>query len=306
VPIIVVNPVTTPLSTLFPSSEQAVGCLFPHPLPLHALLLIVSPLPTTSQSLVREELAQKFGIPSKNILLVDPFRASAATNVLRGSLPNSALNVQRYHDDAIGSGLSDLRTTLTALLTPVENSNALMYSRARKANSLLRSAISMMLSELQRAEHELHIADQTVRELRVAISEVQMEAGRTILGTESAMINTGREAPLSGHIVRDSEEEDKVIKALSDADKMVRPVVEGLWPYLLPTVSVDNGRSKRAASRYVNVVGAWRRWLRNLSPRMSITAMGSADDVAWAVSQAVQGAWVGGVERTVSLLLRSS
>jgi hypothetical protein len=294
-PIIVVNPLTTPLASLLPTAKQITSTVFPYPLPSHALLVIASPSPASTPDSLRIQLSTTLGIPSSNILFVDPFRAQAAAHAFRSTHP-SALNVQRYHDDALGSGLSALRTKLSALLNTGAPS-PLDQLRARKAHAILQAAIGMMHREIALAEHDMLVATATARELRATVNGARAEAARAILGAEALDVNTGHEGALSGHVVRDEAAADQVQLALAEADRMVRPVVEQLWPHVLPKFEVRGSGS--GTRLFGGPAQRLRAFGRSLVPRVSLTALGSADDVAWVVGQAVQRAWVGGVERTV-------
>ncbi|KAI0030809.1 hypothetical protein K488DRAFT_87440 [Vararia minispora EC-137] len=292
IPIVIVNPLTKPLPSLFPTKDELNNNpLFPYPLPPHALLLIASPSPSSVPESLRNYLSTTLGIPTSNVLFIDPFRAKSAAHALRSG-PSNALNVQRYHDDALGSGLSALRSVLSAGLQPDR-------FRVRKANAILRAAITMMYRELSHAEQEMRVAIQAVRGMRFSATKIRAEAERSILGTESVVVNTGREAALSGHIVHDVAEADKVRLALEEADKMVRPAVEQLWPRIQPSLELQSGSRDSRAFGFRTALQRLRALGRSFVPRFSFTALGSVDDVAWVVGQAVHKAWVGGVERTL-------
>lgn len=116
-PIIVIDPLTTPLPSLSSLTNHPLSSekLLPFVLPPHALVLIASASPASSSEGARERMERTLGIPASQVLLVDPNRAQSAAHALGGAAP-TALNVQRYHDDSLGSGLSALRTTLVQVL----------------------------------------------------------------------------------------------------------------------------------------------------------------------------------------------
>ncbi|KAI0320794.1 hypothetical protein OF83DRAFT_1169057 [Amylostereum chailletii] len=253
VPMLLINPLTTPISSL---SHRV-----PYPLPPHTLILISSPSPTSTPASLRSQIADILSLPFDNVLFVDPERAKTASQTLRAA-PSDALHVQRYHDDALGSGLSVLRRAITAVLAPPATSPSTSYAPARKADALLRASVSMMRAELDRAEHELHVAAQTIYALRGAIAEVRGEAEKGVLGahSERVSVDSGKKEMLSIQAEREGDDEDKIAMGFAHADEMVRPTLSNL---------------------------GW------------VTVLGSGDEVAWSVKQSLRGAWVGGVERTI-------
>ncbi|VDC06402.1 unnamed protein product [Peniophora sp. CBMAI 1063] len=274
VPIVVVNPLTTPLPFLSPLTDpfHSSENLFPFTLPPHALVLVASASPASSSEAAQERLGRSLGVPASHILFVDPKRAESAAHALGSSTP-TALNVQRYHDDSLGSGLSGLRQTLAKLLDPTSK------PRARQADALLRAALVTSQGELARATAEMSAALHTATELCQLASTARASADNLVLGTPSPSSGAGR---------------DNVQAALVSADEIVRPVVNALWPQPLPAVALGPGENK--------AIGYARRWSafwRRLLPRLKLSTLGAADDVAWVIGQAVRNAWTGGIERTL-------
>ncbi|KAI0066128.1 hypothetical protein BV25DRAFT_1821019 [Artomyces pyxidatus] len=222
IPIIVVNPLTRPLASLFSctaNSDDAPFC--PYPLPPHAILLITSPSPTSPPPSLLAHIASL--LPSNShhkILLVDPARAHSAVRSLQ-SAPSDPLHVQRYSDDAVGSGLSALTQTLKTLFPPSSSSDKRSL-QAQKAAAVLRASTSLLHAKLGYASRELRNAMGVVQLLREKVEIVRGEAEMRVFGKPSESSAGGTEAleALGGV--------NKVHEAMKMADEVVKPVTARL------------------------------------------------------------------------------
>ncbi|THH19843.1 hypothetical protein EW146_g1376 [Bondarzewia mesenterica] len=271
IPIIVVNSLTTPLSSLFPparpSSSQAT--IFPYAFPAHALIVLTAPSPTVLSPALHKTLTshlhtfdiQNGAHSSDRVFLVDPARAVHALHSLRSS-PSNPSNVQRYQDDTLGSGISEFVCAFKSLLPQLSPSTPpadfISYTHANKASALLQAALSTLRGALTKAESELHLASRSVRALQGAVADARVTAQAGVLGSGSERVG-GDEAALTGY-VKVGSGTDVATNAMDKAQEDVKQVMDTLsWWHVL-----------------------WR-----------------ADEVGWTVKQAVRSAWAGELERAI-------
>lgn len=268
VPIIVINPLTTPLASIFPHNPSLHSPIFPYPLPSHSILVLTTPSPTALPSGLIDTLASAFDGTSGDvslvdrILLVDPVRAHQALQALHSS-PSNPSNIQRYQDDTVGSGISAVMRALTSRLsssTYTPASEVVAQTRTAKASALLDASLVTVGGALTHAESQLRLASQTVRILRGAVAEARARVEISVYGHGMERVG-GNEAALSGHVANEFTSHANVVKeAMNGAEVVVKQVTDTLnWWRVL-----------------------WR-----------------ADEVGWMVKQAVRCAWVGEVERVV-------
>ena len=159
IPIILLNPLTTPLTVLSPNTTSGTkSAVLPYPLPPHAILLITSPSPISSSSSVQPPIL-RFGVSPTRVFLIDPARALSSIRALRTNL-SDALHV--YADDAVGSGLSALKRQLQYIPTAVQ-----------KGDALVSGVLNMLGNGPHSAEAELHDAAGLARALRSAREDAQ-------------------------------------------------------------------------------------------------------------------------------------
>jgi hypothetical protein len=233
VPIVLLNPLTTPLTALSPyATSDTKSTALPYPLPPHALLLITSPSPISTSSSVPPPIFE-LGVSPDRVLLVDPTRAQSSIHALRTN-PSDALHVQRYADDAIGSGLSALKRQLLSVPTAVQ-----------KGDALVRAAVGVLQNGLHSAEAELYEAADLARSLRSDAERARDDAYRAVFGPSSY------ESSASHLDVQDGpspqQENNKVRTAMAHADRTVQPVLDSLtWHRVLWTPDDASWRIRQA------------------------------------------------------------
>jgi hypothetical protein len=170
IPIILLNPLTTPLTMLSPhTSSNEKATVLPYPLPPNTLLLITSPSTISTSSSVPPSVFE-LGISPDHVLFVDPARALSSIHALRSN-PSDARYIQQYSDGALGSGLSALRRQLQTI--PTSN---------QKGDALLSVAIGVLRISLDSAEEELREASSLVRTLRSEAARGEDDARRAVFG----------------------------------------------------------------------------------------------------------------------------
>ena len=222
IPIIFLNPLTTPLTTIAShSSSKSKAAVLPYPLPPHALLLITSPSPISTSSSIPPTVFE-LGVSPNRVFFVDPDRALSSIRALRTN-PSDALHVQRYSDDALASGLSLLKRHLQSVPTSVQ-----------KGDALVSAAVGVLRNSLDNAEAELREAAALVRSLRGESSHESADAHRAVFGPAP-----GRDDPNPSHpsgstpttvttgqrSSGSNNNSNKVRIAMAHADDIVLPVL---------------------------------------------------------------------------------
>jgi hypothetical protein len=233
VPIVLLNPLTTPLTALSPyATSDTKSTALPYPLPPHALLLITSPSPISTSSSVPPPIFE-LGVSPDRVLLVDPARAQSSIHALRTN-PSDALHVQRYAADAIGSGLSALKRQLLSVPTAVQ-----------KGDALVRAAVGVLQNGLHSAEAELYEAADLARSLRSDAERARDDAYRAVFGPssyESVRLTSTSKSPISA-----AQENNKVRTAMAHADRTIQPVLDSLtWHRVLWTPDDASWRIRQA------------------------------------------------------------
>src|SRR6267154_190994 len=224
IPIILLNPLTTPLTTLSSySSSNPKTAILPYPLPAHALLLITSPSPISTSSSI-PPTGFELGVSPNRVFFVDPNRALSSSRALRTNAPD-ALHVQRYSDDAIASGLSVLKRELQSVPTSVQ-----------KGDALVSATVSVLRSSLDGVEAELREAAALVRTLRNETSHESADAHRAVFGSATERVSLddrtptrppGSSTPTNAETTATTgQNNNKVRAAMARADDIVLPVLE--------------------------------------------------------------------------------
>jgi hypothetical protein len=232
VPIVLLNPLTTPLRALSPyATSDTKSTALPYPLPPHALLLITSPSPISTSSSVPPPIFE-LGVSPGRVLLIDPSRALSSIHALRTD-PSDALHVQRFADDAIGSGLSALKRQLQSVPTAIQ-----------KGDALVRAAVAVLQNGLRSAEAELHSAADLARSLRSETERARDDAHRAVFGPSSYEPVRLTSTPKAATAPHDN---NKVRTAMAHADRTVQPVLDTLtWHRVLWTPDDAGWRIRQA------------------------------------------------------------
>ncbi|CAL1706479.1 unnamed protein product [Somion occarium] len=172
IPIIVCNPVTTPLKGIFSD----------HGLPIHhpnAILVI------TSSSATHQSVEDIYPVPpSLRILFVDPTRALQGLQAL-SSDPGSAVAVQRYQDDFTESGVIDVTSSISNILSNSE-SDLLASLRTQTALHAVLAALSACRFVLADAKNETDGVHIGICDLRDGVAELEARIGIEVLGTDES------------------------------------------------------------------------------------------------------------------------
>ena len=246
IPIILLNPLTTPLNTLSLHASSSKQTVLPFPLPSHALLLITSPSPISTSSSIPPTVFE-LGVSPDRVFLVDPDRALSSIRSLHAN-PSDVLHVQRYSDDALASGLSRLKHQLQSIPTPEQ-----------KGEALVSTAVSMLRGSLDGVETELREATALVRTLRSEISQEREDAHRAVFGPAPvrALLDdqTLSERPSNTSNVqrtspaRPSENDNKVRGAMARAEDSVLPVLNNMTWWRVLWAPDEVGWRMRQATR---------------------------------------------------------
>ncbi|KAJ8509068.1 hypothetical protein ONZ45_g8732 [Pleurotus djamor] len=183
VPIIVFNPLTTPLSTLLADDRLPwynprtilVISNFSTPPPTSLLLKDSS---TPQSPVVTPEM--KACLQELKIVSIDPQRAIGALNILKAN-STSATSIQRYQDDYLGSGIPSLSHTLRECLEaqPTTDNSFSDHLNSRSV-SRLRGALLACKAQIRKLKADLNTVYSCVSDLEKEVATVQEGVGLTI------------------------------------------------------------------------------------------------------------------------------
>ncbi|KAI9455427.1 hypothetical protein BJY52DRAFT_1121925 [Lactarius psammicola] len=245
IPIVLLNPLTTPLTALSPyATSDTKSTVLPYPLPPHALLLFTSPSPISTSSSVPPSIFE-LGVSPDRVFLVDPARALSSIHALRTN-PSDALHVQRYADDAVGSGLSALKRQLQSVPTAMQ-----------KGDALGNAAVGVLRNGLSSAEAELGEAASLARALRSEAERAHEDAQRAVFGpahepvrlTPSAASQQPAFKTGTTNNNNNNNNNNKVRAAMTHADSTVQPVLDNLTWWRVLWAPDDVGWRMRQAVR---------------------------------------------------------
>ena len=225
IPIILLNPLTTPLTTLSSySSSNPKATILPYPLPPHALLLITSPSPISTSSSV-PPTGFELGVSPNRVFFVDPHRALSSSRALHTNA-SDILHVQRYSDDALASGLSMLKRKLRSVPTSVQ-----------KGDALVSAAVCVLRNSLNGVEAELREAVTLVHTLRNETSHERADARRAVFGPAPERVSLDDQTPThppdstatkAEKAAATGQSDNKVRAAMARAEDIVLPVLENM------------------------------------------------------------------------------
>ncbi|KAI0279483.1 hypothetical protein BGY98DRAFT_1185979 [Russula aff. rugulosa BPL654] len=215
IPVILLNPLTTPLTTLSSySSLNPKAAILPYPLPPHALLLITSPSPISTSSSI-PPTGFELGVSPNRVFFVDPNRALSSSLALRTNAQD-VLHVQRYSDDALASGLSMLKRELQSVPTSVQ-----------KGDALVSAAVGVLRNSLDGVEAELREAAALVRTIRNETSHESADARRAVFGSVAPERYTNKSRNYSDDDKSKSKQQQGRA-AMTRADDVVLPVLDNM------------------------------------------------------------------------------
>lgn len=254
--IVVCNPFTTPLSTLFqtplftknPNAILILSHVSSPPSETISTLLSRFAFPTTP----REPVFQ-----GREILFIDPARAMAANRTL-SSDPSSPAAIQKYQDEFMGSKISTLTTTLRAALFPdLSPSKSSLQNQTTLAQ--LRGALYACHTSLKNVRHEMEATEVAVSRLNGRMEEAKAKVRGEVLGQ-----------PPEYGIAKASTDGDIVGVALKDAEKEMRKVMDHLtWWRMAFHVDEISATVSQALQKF---------WCRDLERRVRAKSSRSDDD----------------------------
>ncbi|PIL35867.1 hypothetical protein GSI_01527 [Ganoderma sinense ZZ0214-1] len=240
VPIIVCNPVLTPLPALTSLDSFSTP---PFPIfPQNTIFAVISPSsskvftePFDSQCVLtgfRVEEGLRF-------LHVDPARALHGLDVLADGSA-STLSVQRYQDDATGSNVTSVTKAVTATLSS-SSSGSVAAVHAQTGRALIKYALTAAYVVLDNAQAEADGVLRATSELRSEMEEAKAKAHLEVFGAGG-------------------KDGDEIAKAVAQAKRNVQPTMDALQWYKL-FWRVDDVREAVAAA-------VDRAWCRDLERKL--------------------------------------
>lgn len=179
IPIIVCNPVSTPLPTLL-SSNNSLSLYLDNP---NAVLVV-------SSSSYAAQFAQHIKSLYKSApttLFIDPDRALLALRTLRTS-PVSSAAVQQYQDGFAGSKISTLTETISDKLSLHGSpSTVIAELHLQTAASLIRSSLNACRSVLQQTENEAVMVHEAISMMRNRMEELRVKLIPQIFGSPNKL-----------------------------------------------------------------------------------------------------------------------
>ncbi|RDB25154.1 hypothetical protein Hypma_007665 [Hypsizygus marmoreus] len=203
--IVVCNPVTTPLPALLRNPSITLNP--------NTILVVTSTATCPTTDAFMTSLSRL--VPATNacnipkVIFVDPLRAMAANNALKGD-SRSSIAIQRYQDNFVGSHISTVTDTLKAILS----SGSDVTLRVQISLAHIRAALSACQASLKRARREMDVVSVSVSHLTSRIEEAKARVQGEVLGQPAAS--------------RGDTEGDVVVGAVAKAAKDVRMVMDRL------------------------------------------------------------------------------
>lgn len=193
IPIIVYNPLTTPLSFL-----HNLTIVLKNP----NAIIILTCIPSSQEVLDRvQSLLAQAGVDiSAKLIFVDPERALTAIQSLRDD-PKASRNVQVYQRDYTDSNIGSVNSSIAGI---VERVNTVTTLRQHTAHILIGQALEVCRETIENAEGEVDAVCARVSDLRGRIEEAKARVRGEILGREGT---------------------DEVQKAMKEAEKEMRVVM---------------------------------------------------------------------------------
>jgi hypothetical protein len=224
IPIIVVNPITTPLIDLLQLR-----------LPGNAILALISPTISTSDHW--NPLLTSASTQSREIIFLDPSRAVKALAALHAN-SNSPSTIQRYQDDFVGSGLSSITQILRHMLgSPSESPLAVL--RADVVLTHIRGALATCRDKLSSAKADAASVSSDISFLTTQIEEARRLAPVDIFGSPHAKkagwgsvwppaTRSRQHGPPTAGVVKQENQTDAIAEALAHSRRRMHDVMDNL------------------------------------------------------------------------------
>lgn len=209
IPILVVNPIVTPIPTLL-------NAMLPTSNPnLIIIITSTSPVPEISN-----HIQSYLGV--SRVLLIDPSLALGALDILNSD-SRSALAVQRYQDDFVGSRISTLTDTLGDILSAkVDAEPAPVAFRINTVLAHIRGALDACAANLKHAKNEINTVLAEVSKLEKDMEKFRVTVHGDVFGVES------------GNKTEVAVDDGEVGRALKTSEKEIRTAMDSMtWWKLL-------------------------------------------------------------------------
>ncbi|KAI0339810.1 hypothetical protein BDW22DRAFT_1486518 [Trametopsis cervina] len=219
VPIIVYNPVTTPLSQLLEDPSLPLA----HVNAILAVVTSPNAPPGTWKNLSRV-------LPKTlTTIFVDPSRAIGAIRALSLDA-GSSLAVQRYQDDYTGSRVADLTRILADKLSAASGGDSTGLAEVTTREQVQASLVACG-RVLKNADVEIGEVVAAVLSLRDKIAELEARAGPEILGADGGKVvaDAVARAKAEVKIVLDNMTWWRSVWRVDDVEEIVRTAVDKAW-----------------------------------------------------------------------------
>lgn len=219
VPVIVCNPVTTPIAKL--RSELLLALQHQN-----AVLILIGS-PEAARTVEESGLKQ---LPKRlTTIFVDPSRALNAIRTLSAE-PGSSVAVQRYQDNYAASGISAFTAALARKLSVV-SSGGIRALYALSAKEHVKASLCACLATLKTAGVEVDAAVVSSMDLRDSVAELEARIEAEVLGVSSAnevQRALGR-AKAEVKVVMDRLTWWRCVWRVDDIGDTVRSAVDAAW-----------------------------------------------------------------------------
>ncbi|XP_006460768.1 hypothetical protein AGABI2DRAFT_203958 [Agaricus bisporus var. bisporus H97] len=205
VPILVFNPLTTPLSALKTLN-----------VPSHTLFVASQSPHLNNTTLQRDTLSELFPQSSlARLLFSDPPRAIAAVQTFRSN-PTSAIAIQQYQDNFTTSGISLVAQVIRDVVdSGAKTSSPAAYLRNRTAVIQLHDTLNALKSNIQDIQRNLDDIRQGVYQLSGKVEEAKVRIPRDILISDRGPTSAVGQDAVKSSLTLASKEAKGVLEKLS-------------------------------------------------------------------------------------------
>ncbi|KAI0665946.1 hypothetical protein C8Q78DRAFT_1062241 [Trametes maxima] len=236
IPIILCNPVSSPLPSFLPVSASP-------PLPIsreHTILAISSPSPTHAETKAQALHVKKLALQDDlYVVFVDPARALHGLAQL-GDGPSSPISVQRYQDDVTGSNVASVTHAVKDILTgalgegaDLPESSRVVAVHIQTGHALVKGALATARGVLQKAEFEADVVLTGVSALREQVEESKAKVHLAVFGTPGTdgdeIAKAVLQAKRSVQVTMDALQWYKLFWRVDDIREVVTAAVDRAW-----------------------------------------------------------------------------
>lgn len=231
IPIIVLNPLTSPIPSLPSSSSSTNNTPLAFPIPKsnpNTLVVLTSSSP--SPTLLNHVYAQH-----PHTLLIDPTRALDALHTLDAEHA-SAIAVRRFQDDFVASRLESLTKEVETILSSSHDTaknavSVLTALRVRKARYLIDASLRACEAMLRKARLEVDRVADGASALRGQIEEARVKVPREVFdsGEEGEVKRAVKTARRDVGDVLDTLKWWRLVWRVDDIGEVVKGAVDKAW-----------------------------------------------------------------------------